>query len=72
MIRTDKLGFRLVTTAALGAAAAGVALPALAVSYLITWFAVPLLAVKVGVGVLLAAVAMFLATRPAPTVDGQS
>ncbi len=115
------LGYRLVTTAALGLAAIGVALPliptapfllvaawsashhspqlearllanprvgphirawredralsprakrgalmALAVSYLITWFAVPLLAVKIGVGVILAAVAVFLATRPAP------
>jgi len=127
MSARSTLGYRLVTTVALAAAAAGVALPllptapflllaawsashhspelearllanprvgphirawreeralsrrakhsaliALAVSYLITWFAVPLLAVKVGVGVLLAAVAVFLATRPAPTVDGQS
>ncbi|NBC22980.1 MAG: DUF454 family protein [Gammaproteobacteria bacterium] len=117
----DKLGYRVVTTVALAAAAAGVALPllptapflllaawsashhspqlearllanprvgphirawreeralsrrakrsaliALAVSYLITWFAVPLLAVKIGVGMILAIVAVFLATRPAP------
>ena len=121
MIGFDKLGYRVITTVALAAAAAGVALPllptapflllaawsashhspelearllanprvgphirawreeralsrrakrnaliALAVSYLITWFAVPLLAVKIGVGMILAAVAVFLATRPAP------
>jgi len=120
----DKLGYRVVTTVALAAAAAGVALPvlptvpflllaawsashhspelearllanprvgphirawreeralsrraqrnaliALAVSCLVTWFAVPLLAVKIGVGVILATVAVFLATRPAPRVE---
>lgn len=121
MIGFDKLGYRVVTTMALAAAAAGVALPVLptapflllaawsashhspelearllanprvgphirawreeralsrrakrnaliglAVSYLVTWFVVPLLAVKIGVGIILAAVAVFLATRPAP------
>jgi len=47
------------------------ALVALAVSFLITWLAVPLLAVKLGVGVILLAVAAFLATRPVPTFDGE-
>jgi len=33
---------------------------------------VPLLAVKIGIGMILAAVAVFLATRPAPSVEGET
>ncbi|MBK81480.1 MAG: hypothetical protein CMQ43_11295 [Gammaproteobacteria bacterium] len=46
------------------------ALLALALSYAVTLFAVPLVSVKVGLGVLLAGVALFLLTRPSPRHEG--
>lgn len=47
------------------------ALIALALSYAVTLFTVPLLAVKVGLGIFLAGVAVFLLTRPAPRHEGR-
>lgn len=47
------------------------ALIALALSYAVTLLTVPLLAVKVGLGIFLGGVALFLLTRPAPRHEGK-